>query len=179
MIAIPAGPASAAPGNPPSEDSDVLSPGLLGPLSRAEIEAERPDWVEEEILSTPDLEAASMLFESLRYAEIEIYLGTWCSDSKRELSRLWRAMDDLGVTWTPEITYIGVDRDKTSPQEYLRGVGVEYLPTFVVSRNGKELGRVVEESPAGIEKDLLGLLRGSQSGLVSARTDLLEDSSDE
>ena len=179
MIVTTENPALGASGSASSEDSEVVSPGLLGPLSRAEIEVERPDWIEQEMSSTPDLEAALMLIELLRDAEIEIYLGTWCSDSKRELSRLWRALDELGVTWTPEITYIGVDRDKKAPQEYLRGVGVEYLPTFVVSRNGKELGRVVEESPAGIENDLLGLLRGSQSGLISARTDLLEPSSDE
>ncbi len=46
------------------------------------------------------------------------------------------------------------------------------MPTFVVLRDGREVGRIVEESPHGVERDLLALLDGSARGVVSARDDL-------
>ncbi len=100
-----------------------------------------------------------------------MYLGTWCSDSGRELPRLWRALDEFGVLDPPEIRYIGVDRDKSEPAEWLAGVDLELVPTFVVRRDGRELGRIVESAPNGIERDLLDLLQGTKSGLITGNRD--------
>jgi septum formation inhibitor-activating ATPase MinD len=66
-----------------------------------------------------------------------------------------------------------VDRNKAQPEEWLQGVELEYVPTIVVRRDGQELGRIVEESPAGIEQDLLALLLGESSGVVTANPELL------
>ena len=150
-------------------------PELLGLLTRQEIEAAVPDWVEQEINSTPDLELAAELISALRDAEITVFMGTWCSDSKRELSRLWRAFDDLGIAESSAVSYIGVDRCKEEPRELVDGVDLQYVPTFIVRRDGRELGRVVEESPVSIEADLLAILKAEKSGLVTAKPELLED----
>ncbi len=155
------------------------APELLGPLTRREIETAVPDWIDEEIRSTPDLDTTAEMISSLREAEVTVFFGTWCSDSKRELSRLWRAFDGLYISEVPELTYIGVDRSKKEPREYVDGTDLEYVPTFIVSRDGEELGRLVEESPESIESDLLSILRGTKSGLVTAKTELLEDQSTE
>lgn len=42
------------------------------------------------------------------------------------------------------------------------------IPAFVVDRDGQIVGSVVEKAPNGIERDLLSLLRGEKSGVVSA-----------
>ena len=159
----------------PSTDEVVL----LGPLTRDRIEAERPDWIQQQIESAPDPVAAAEMTALLHDAELQIYLGTWCSDSKRELSRFWRALDDVAVPEIAGLSYIGVDRSKTAPAEYVEGVELRFVPTFVVRRHGIELGRVVEEAPSGIEIDLLALLSGTRSGLVTARSDLLSNTPDE
>lgn len=152
--------------------SDVLraeetEPVLVGPLSREEMEAAVPEWVTAEIEATPDLEAAADLVESLPGADITVFLGTWCSDSGRELPRLWRAFDELGVLDPAEVRYIGVDRDKTEPVEWVRGMDLGWVPTVIVRRDGKELGRIIESSPNGIERDLLALLRGEETGVIT------------
>ena len=103
-----------------------------------------------------------------------VYLGTWCSDSRRELSRFWRAIDEAGGEVAFELAYVGVSRDKDEPAEALAGLGLEYVPTFVVEIDGVEVGRIVEESPNGIEHDLAALLRGETSGLVTAKQELLQ-----
>jgi len=144
-------------------------PELLGPLNRDEIEAAVPDWIQFQIDSMPDLEVADALISALNGAEVAVYMGTWCSDSRRELSRLWRALDDLGATEIPQISYIGVDRSKSEPRNYLDGIDLRFVPTFVVRRDGKEVGRIVEQPPADIETDLLALLRGEKTGILSTK----------
>lgn len=145
---------------------------LVGVLAREEIEAAVPGWVEEVVSAQPDRGAATGLERALAGAEVEVYLGTWCSDSRRELGRLWRALDEAGLFEPPELTYVGVDRSLEDPVHRIGGRELRFVPTFFVTRDGAELGRIVESSPDGIERDLLALLEGRKRGLVTGRTDL-------
>ena len=131
-----------------------------------------PEWVLAEVEATPDVDAAGVMVAALSGAEVTVFFGTWCSDSGRELPRLWRALDEVGVLNPAEIRYIGVDRDKTEPAAHVKGQDLRLVPTFVVSRGGEEVGRIVESSPNGIENDLLALLRGDKTGLITSSEDL-------
>jgi len=155
-----------------SVSEDEEGPVLLGPLSRDEVEAAAPEFVFEEVSASPDLEATEALLSALEGAQITVFLGTWCSDSHRELGRLWRAFDELGVLNPDQIRYIGVDRDKREPASMLPTGGLRLVPTFVVQRGGGETGRIVESAPNGIENDLLALLHGERTGVISASEDL-------
>ncbi len=99
-------------------------------------------------------------------AEVTVFLGTWCSDSRREVPRLWRALDQVGGEVPFDLTYVAVDREKDEPADLLAGQEIEYVPTFIVRRDGHEVGRVVEEAPDGIEADLLALLTGAKTGVL-------------
>jgi len=152
---------------------------LLGRVDRERTEAAVPEWVGVEVESAPDAEVSKALAHVSPGASVTVYFGTWCSDSRREVSRLWRALDLSGSA--PDalpfrLEYVGVDETKKEPADLLAGVGLLYVPTFVVRRGGAEVGRIVEESPNGIESDLLGLLEGQTHGLVTAKKSLLEAS---
>lgn len=151
---------------------------LVGPVSREQVEAAVPEWVAEEVAASPDAGAIQALAAVEPGAQVTVYLGTWCSDSRRELSRLWRALDEAGGAVPFSIDYVGVDEKKKEPADLLASAGLRYVPTLVVSRSGREVGRIVEESPGGVERDLLALLDGSASGLVTAKKELLEEKSD-
>jgi hypothetical protein len=180
--ALPAcgGAPEAAPAPPAGEEiaAEAIdeAPPLVGTVTRAELEAHRPDWVAAQVEAQPDAEAAQALLAVEPGATVTVYLGTWCSDSKRELPRLWRALDDAGVfdeTELPfELEYVAVDRDKVEPAGRAAAAGLDYVPTFVVTRGGEEVGRMVEQSVPGIEHDLLALLSGEASGVLSARDDV-------
>lgn len=164
-------------GGAPCFASDVETveedePILLGLLNREEIEAAMPDWVMAEVEANPDTAAAGAMVAALDGAEVTVFFGSWCSDSARELARLWRALDELGALSPDEIRYIGVDRDKSEPAGWVEGRDLRLVPTFVVSRQGEEVGRIVESSPNGIEQDLLALLRGDATGLITNSEDL-------
>lgn len=155
-----------------AEDGDPL----VGVVSRMDVESAEPDWVAAEIEAQPDIASARALTTVEPGARVTVYLGTWCSDSRREVARLWRAFDEVGAGMTTElpfsVEYVAVDRDKVEPADRLSGITLDYVPTFVVRRDGQEVGRVVEVAVHGIERDLLDLLTGRVTGTISAREDL-------
>lgn len=153
-------------------DSVADGPVMVGELTRAEIESALPGWIEEELLADPHVESANALLTALPGAEVTVLLGTWCADSRRELARLWRALDEAGAVDPHQLRYIGVDRAMQEPREWVAGSGLRLVPTFIVRRQGRELGRIVESSPDGIEVDLLKLLLGEKSGVVTDSDEL-------
>lgn len=171
-VALASAPPSAGPAAASGDEEEKVPPSLLGPVSREQLEAAEPSWVAAAIEAEPDPESARALAEVPPGAEVTVYLGTWCSDSKREVSRLWRALDEVGGMVPFSIDYIAVDRADARPPELEREVGLRYVPTFIVRRDGEEVGRMIEQSPGGIERDLLALLTGEASGVISARDDL-------
>ncbi len=145
---------------------------LVGETTRAAIEA-APEWGASEAESQPDPEASKALAAVPPGAEVTVFLGTWCGDSRREVPRFWKAIDLAGADVPFAIHYIGVDRQKKEPSAPVTNNDIRYVPTFIVYREGREVGRIVEESPHGIEKDLLALLTGQAQGLITIRTDLM------
>lgn len=141
---------------------------LTGTVTQAAIEAALPAWAEERRAAQVDATASAALARVAPGAELVVVLGTWCGDSKREVPRLWRALELAGaVPFT--VTYLGVDRAKEAPGGVVDGLDVRYVPTFVVRRDGAEVGRVIEGAAEGVEVALLALLRGERSGVTSLR----------
>ena len=168
--------ALAGAGDPPAAPSAVKPAAaeeavLVGPTTREKVEAS-PEWVQAEVEAKPDAGAAQALGTVEPGAEVTVFLGTWCGDSRREVPRLWKALDAEGGAAPFQIRYVGVDHDKKQPADLLKESDVRYLPTFIVRRGGHEVGRIVETSPHGVEQDLLALLTGKASGVLTTRQDL-------
>lgn len=140
---------------------------LVGTPTREEVEAAEPEWVAAEVAAEIDARAAQALSRVEPGAEVVVYFGTWCSDSKRELARFWRALDETGSAVPFPIRYVAVSRSKEEPAAEVAGADLLFVPTFVVRRDGAEVGRIVEQAPTGIEVDLLALLRGEASGVLT------------
>jgi thiol-disulfide isomerase/thioredoxin len=145
---------------------------LVGPATREQIEDASPEWVQAEVDSHPDADPAKALAAVEPGAEVTVFLGTWCGDSRREVPRLWRALDTAGGAVPFKISYIAVDRQKKEPAGAAVENGIRYVPTFIVRRDGHEVGRIVEEAPHGIEHDLLDLLTGKAHGVIATRQDV-------
>lgn len=150
--------------DPPNKEESVL----VGTVTREQIEAAQPDWVQSEVAASPDPEAAHALAAIEPGAEVTVFLGTWCGDSAREVPRLWRALDEAGASVPFQIHYVGVDRQKKEPAAPIANFEIEFVPTLIVLRQGREVGRIVEEAPHGVERDLLALLSGKSQGVLSA-----------
>jgi len=157
---------------PQPEAARPEKPVLLGAVRREQVEAAVPDWVQAEVEAAPDAKAVQALAAVPAGATVTVYLGSWCGDSRREVSRFWRALDQLGGEAPFQLAYVGIDRAKKEPAALVAATDLRYVPTFVVQRDGREVGRIVESAPHGIERDLLSLLDGAAHGLITDRTDL-------
>ncbi|MDB5205508.1 MAG: thioredoxin family protein [Flavisolibacter sp.] len=90
-----------------------------------------------------------------------IFAGTWCGDTKNLLPKFFTTTDAAGF---PEsrITLIGVDRSKKTLYNLTEAFGVTNVPTFIVMKNGKEIGRVVEYGKMGSpDKEVAQIISGA------------------
>ncbi len=158
----------------------ATSPGkapviLTGRLDRAAIERALPAWRDEAAQAAVDQTAARALGTVPPGATVLVLLGTWCGDSRREVSRLFRALELVPTTGGAlpfDLQVVGVGRDKRDPEGLSDGKDLRFVPTLVVVRDGVEVGRIVESAPNGVEVDLGRLLRGEAKGVLTARTGL-------
>jgi thiol-disulfide isomerase/thioredoxin len=86
--------------------------------------------------------------------EILVVLGTWCSDSQEQVPKFFKILDKIRFD-KKSVQLICVDRDKKAGEVDLVNYNIEKVPTFIVYRKGREIGRIIETPYATLEKDLL------------------------
>lgn len=105
----------------------------------------------------PDSIAIEGLKGKINEYDIAIVLATWCHDSKEQVGRFFRVLDNAGYK-RDDITLICVDRNKLAGDVDTAGYHIERVPTFILSRDGAEAGRITETPVTSLEKDLLLLI---------------------
>ncbi len=88
---------------------------------------------------------------------IAVIIGTWCPDCHRDIPRF---MSILNAADNPRLSaeYIGVNREKAYPRGHSEHYDFTRLPTYIVMRDGKEIGRVTERPQTTLEQDLVNIL---------------------
>jgi hypothetical protein len=70
------------------------------------------------------------------------------------LPRFYALTDAAGLS-SERITFIGVDHNKKSLHHLAEAFKITNVPTLIIMKDGKEIGRVVEYGKSGMfEKDL-------------------------
>ncbi len=137
-------------------------PVLVGDLDWSALEA-LPGWKDEFDATVPGEEAVSLLREASGTYDVVVVLGSWCSDSEREVPRLVKVLRAVGGDRF-RLRLLGVDRtlvvpDPAFPRELLPGRKAERVPTiFVLDGSGQELGRIVETAELPLEELLVEFL---------------------
>lgn len=107
-----------------------------------------------------DPDALKAFTEKAGQFTVLVFGGTWCHDTQNLLPKFYRLLDKSGI---PEknVTLIGVDREKTAPGALHEKWQITNVPTFIILKKGKEMGRVVEYGKTGnIEKELGEIVAG-------------------
>lgn len=76
------------------------------------------------------------------------FCATWCHDSRREVPRLFSLSRHMPLTRF-DIVALDTARTQRDPEDLYLKHGVRFTPTFILLRNGQELGRIVERTPKG------------------------------
>jgi cyclophilin family peptidyl-prolyl cis-trans isomerase/HEAT repeat protein len=142
--------------------SNVSLPLEIGPMTAERLLARVPDYAERKSAYKPDVTVLEMMKSYVRAGDrMEVYMGTWCSDSQREVPKFLRILDDLRTQFGVElpVKFVAVDRAKQQPAELMAGKHVEKVATFIYYRGDEELGRIVERTTSPLfEDDLLTIV---------------------
>lgn len=93
------------------------------------------------------------------HLKIDLFLGTWCEDSRREVPRFYKILDVMNVQ-LHEMEVIFLDRDKKSGFGIESGKNIHHVPTMVFYRNEQEIGRIVESPVETLEEDIFNIMVG-------------------
>ena len=134
---------------------------LIGKITVSElIKTEHKEWFNKELNTYKvDIETLSD-FENnpnrLKKISVKIFLGTWCSDSRREVPRFYNVLRFLNIE---NFELIGLNRKKKSPTHLEKGMNINYVPTFIIYLDGKEINRIIETPVESLEKDLIAIIQ--------------------
>ncbi len=84
---------------------------------------------------------------------IDVFFGTWCHDSKREVPAFFKLMEVID-NGSISAKYTAIEYRRRGPRDIIEKNNIKRTPTFIVYINGKEAGRLIEESEESLEKDL-------------------------
>tara|TARA_R110002049_G_scaffold69396_3_gene179782 strand:- start:8028 stop:8501 length:474 start_codon:yes stop_codon:yes gene_type:complete len=112
-------------------------------------------------LYTKRYEADAEIIEKLNSVQdsilIAVFMGTWCHDSKREIPAFLKVME---IIENPLITaqYTALDYKNRGPKDIIEKNNIKRTPTFIIYKNGKEIGRIIEEVEESVEADLFKII---------------------
>lgn len=106
----------------------------------------------------PNTDAVAGLKKHGDSLQIIAFMGTWCEDSHFIIPKLFHLLDAAGFS-KEKISLIGTDRAKKTLGYLSETLGVTNVPTIIVMKKGKEVGRVIEYGKSGMfDKDLAEII---------------------
>ena len=141
--------------------SDKITPKvkeiiLIGDKNRTDIE--NFNWFKKNYAAyKTNQEALKALQKVSRNIKVTIIMGTWCHDSQRETPKAYRIFDDLDFE-DDNVKLITVDHKPLRDKEVIKKYGLKNIPVFIFSKEGKELGRIIEKPTETFEKDMIKII---------------------
>ncbi|HEY6063849.1 MAG TPA: thioredoxin family protein, partial [Chitinophagaceae bacterium] len=109
---------------------------------------------------TPNAAALERLKKNKDSIQLLTFMGTWCEDSQNIIPKFYSLLEAAGFS-RDRVTLIGVDRQKKTLSHLAEALNITNVPTIIVMKNGKEMGRVIEFGKYGIFDMELGEILGS------------------
>ncbi|MGI9547147.1 MAG: TlpA family protein disulfide reductase [Flavobacteriaceae bacterium] len=101
----------------------------------------------------------------LKKYNVLVFMGTWCSDSQREIPAFIKLLDEAEFP-LDQLKIVGVhDKGefyKTSPNGEEWGLQIKMVPTIIFLKDGKEVNRIVESPLESLEKDIKQIISGQE-----------------
>jgi len=117
---------------------------LKGLISRDMLEGDTAfKWVHENRSGyTPDAEETALLKAKGSEVQFLVFGGTWSEDTKYILPKFFSLLDAASFP-RDQVTLVGVDHDKKTTNHLSESMHITSIPTFIVLKDGQEVGRVV------------------------------------
>lgn len=139
-------------------------PMLIGRITPDALTAsDFSNWYSKEYDSyIPNKNIIKRLKSKARLYRIEIFLGTWCSDTQEQLPRFLKILDELKMPEQKIILY-ALNRNKESFYGEQNQKGITKIPVFIIYKRDNEIGRIVEApTHETLEQDLYKIMMGKE-----------------
>lgn len=90
--------------------------------------------------------------------EITVVLGTWCGDSKIQVPHFYKVINEAGYN-DKRVKIIAVDKKKEAILVDISDMDIQRVPTFIIYKDDKEVGRIIETPKKSLERDLWKIVR--------------------
>ena len=150
-----------------SLNSEITTPGetpyLVGKIDKNRLTGPNyKSWFNSTYNSyQPDNTILASLSPNINQYKIQIFIGTWCVDSRREVTRFIKILENSKFSKN-QLEIIALDykpgRYKKSPGQEEKGLNILRVPTFIIFKNNSEIGRIIERPTETLEKDLLNII---------------------
>ena len=135
-------------------------PGVTGEMSEDKLYEVAPVWRSLMESYQPQGEAVAALKANDKETDVTLVFGTWCPDSKNYVPRLLKALH-AAASDKLKLKLVGIDNQFRQPVGTIQPRTIINVPTVIVERGGREIGRIVETPAAQtIEEDLAAILSG-------------------
>lgn len=102
---------------------------------------------------------AALTAAASRNVKLIVFGGTWCEDSHFILPKFFKLQEQANFP-DAAVSFFAVDRNKKTIGGITEALGITNVPTIIVMKDGKEVGRVVEYGKTGQwDKELAELLK--------------------
>lgn len=144
-------------------DKSSGKPMLIGECTRDALQDTTFSWWFNSTYELYDVDSTALpeIKNLMKNVRVTIVMGTWCSDSQRQVPRFYKIMDAINEP-ADSISLICVDRDKKDISGEVDSLYVNLVPTFIFYKNNEELGRIIEAPQWSLEEDMLRILNGKE-----------------
>jgi thiol-disulfide isomerase/thioredoxin len=108
-----------------------------------------------------DSNIISSIKNELAEHKILVFMGTWCGDTKREVPRFIKILEEADFPME-NLKIVAVDKRKNhfkkSPTGEEWGLSIKRVPTFIFYKDGKETNRIIESPITTLEADIKAIV---------------------
>jgi len=97
-----------------------------------------------------------MTFSADKSLNVLVVFGTWCGDSRAYVPEFYKIAD---LAQLKNVKYLAVNRKKNAGDIDMSKMDIQRVPTFIVYKGEKEIGRIIESPNYNIENDLVEILK--------------------
>jgi len=147
-----------------SVSSDGTHKILKGLISRDMLEKDTAfAWFHHNLRSyTPDASTVAIVHSNAGQLQFLVFTGTWCEEAQYILPRFYSLLDAAAIR-ADQVTLIGVDPSKKTVRNLTEEMHITAIPTFIVLKNGREIGRISPTSKdSPWDKELVRTLQNPQ-----------------
>jgi thiol-disulfide isomerase/thioredoxin len=138
---------------PYTSSPDEKNPGgiiLNGNISKYAIENNAAfDWYKKsQEAYKPEVSVLNALESAKSKVHFLIFGGTWCEDTQFILPKFFKLQELSGIP-DNAIAFFGVNREKKTLGNVADVFNITNVPTIIILKDGKEIGRIVEYGKTG------------------------------